>query len=69
MPEISGLEFARRVRSICPNVRIFLLTAFEGGIANTSDLASIDQILLKPISVEKLKDAILLDPAGSQAAL
>ena len=69
MPEISGLEFARQVRSICPNIRIFLLTAFEGGLGNTSELASIDQILLKPISVEKLKDAILLDPAGSQAAL
>ncbi len=69
MPEISGLEFARRVRSICPNIRIFLLTAFEGGLGNASELASIDQILLKPISVEKLKDAILLDPAGSLAAL
>jgi signal transduction histidine kinase/ActR/RegA family two-component response regulator len=69
MPEISGLEFARQVRSICPNIRIFLLTAFEGGLANTSEIASIDQILLKPISVERLKDAILLDPADSQAAL
>ncbi len=69
MPEISGLEFARRVRSICPKIRIFLLTAFEGGLGNTSELASIDQILLKPISVEKLKNAILLDPAGSLTAL
>jgi CheY-like chemotaxis protein len=69
MPEISGLEFARQVRSICPNIRIFLLTAFEGGLGNTSELASIDQILLKPISVEKLKDAILLDPPGSLTAL
>jgi two-component SAPR family response regulator len=69
MPEISGLEFAHRVRSICPKIRIFLLTAFEGGLGNTSELASIDQILLKPISVEKLKNAILLDPAGSLTAL
>ena len=69
MPEISGVEFARRVRTICPRARIFLLTAFEGGLADTSELSCIDQILLKPVSKEKLKAALLFDSDGSQTAL
>ncbi|HIL81693.1 MAG TPA: response regulator [Myxococcales bacterium] len=58
MPGISGLEFARQAKQNCPGARVFLLTAFEGGLPEASDLSCIDEILLKPISMARLKKAI-----------
>ncbi|MDE0886437.1 MAG: ATP-binding protein [Myxococcota bacterium] len=58
MPKMSGVELAREARQHCSDTKIFLLTAFEGGIPESSDLSAIDEILLKPISMAKLKQAI-----------
>jgi signal transduction histidine kinase/CheY-like chemotaxis protein len=58
MPKMSGVELAREAKQHWPSTKIFLLTAFEGGIPESSDLSVIDEILLKPISMAKLREAI-----------
>jgi len=58
MPEMSGVEFARRAHEIDPNPRIFLLTAYEGGLNDASQIPSISAILQKPMSAAKMSAAI-----------
>jgi CheY-like chemotaxis protein len=58
MPEISGIEFARRANQIDSNSGIFLLTAYEGGLDDGTHLPFIDAILRKPLRSDTLNVAI-----------
>jgi DNA-binding NtrC family response regulator len=58
MPGLSGVELAKKVRESHPGIRILLLTGFEGGLAEYSDLSFIDQIMRKPIRKADLLEAV-----------
>ncbi|MEE3332389.1 MAG: ATP-binding protein [Myxococcota bacterium] len=58
MPEMSGVEFARRAHEVNSNSRIFLLTAYEGGLDGASQIPFIEVILRKPMSATTLNAAI-----------
>lgn len=57
MPDIDGLETARRVRSLCPNVKVILLSGQATALEFLSDpqQAQFDfQLLAKPIHPDAL---------------
>ena len=58
MPELSGVEFAEQVRSLAPEIRILLLTGFEGGLAEYPDISFIDRVLRKPVRKAELLKAV-----------
>jgi len=58
MPELSGVEFAEQVRSLAPETRILLLTGFEGGLAEYTDISFIDRVLRKPVRKAELLKAV-----------
>jgi signal transduction histidine kinase len=58
MPEMSGIEFARRAKQINSNSGIFLLTAYDGGIDDETHPPFIDVILRKPLRAGTLNAAI-----------
>lgn len=59
MPKMSGLEFIKEVRKIDSDVRIIMLTAFNEQ-QNLSDAVKLglDDFLLKPVNIIKLKNAL-----------
>jgi DNA-binding NtrC family response regulator len=63
MPALSGIELAKKVKEINPNVKVLLLTGFglrsiEFSKASPSTTV-VDGFLQKPISIKKLNDKIL----------
>ncbi len=63
MPELSGMQLAKKIKEINPNVKILLLTG-SGVIDNAaSDMSpsttGIDGFVQKPIGITKLTDKIL----------
>jgi len=67
LPGMSGLEFARKLREDRPDVKVFLMTAYEGEVAARKAFAiRADGYLTKPFAMETLKD-MLLSHLGSAA--
>src|SRR5258707_756516 len=61
MPELSGIELARRIFALCPTCRIFLLSATELSLVETwfAKAPTPDFIFFsKPVQVVKLLDAV-----------
>ena len=59
MPNMDGLEFARKIRSIEPNLPIILMTGY--GLALTPEqieAAGIHQLLIKPTTIHALGTAV-----------
>ncbi|HWR84349.1 MAG TPA: response regulator, partial [Candidatus Deferrimicrobium sp.] len=57
MPGISGLEVARRIRAISPEVPIVLVTGWEASISHSElQQAGISQVLNKPFRIEQLTE-------------
>jgi two-component system cell cycle sensor histidine kinase/response regulator CckA len=63
MPALSGIELAKKVKEINPNVKVLLLTGFGlkvMKISKASDSTSVvDGFVQKPIATTKLADKIL----------
>jgi DNA-binding NtrC family response regulator len=63
MPSISGIELAKKVKEVNPNVKVLLLTGFAlRDIEYSKDSPStsiVDGFVQKPIPIEKLTDKIL----------
>lgn len=63
MPALSGIELAKKVKEINPNVKVLLLTGFglrDMEISKASDSTSVvDGFVQKPIATTKLADKIL----------
>jgi len=60
MPEMDGIETARRLRSSGSTLRIVLITAFgKDDVRALSERAKIDAFLVKPVSQSSLLDTIL----------
>lgn len=61
MPKVNGIELARRVKKLRPNMKIILMSGFE--INNeewqkTMPSSRVDYFLVKPISKKELIEAI-----------
>lgn len=60
MPDLSGIEVARRLMAMGNNIPVVLITGWEASIPN-SDLVSagISRVLYKPFRIEQLSELIL----------
>lgn len=62
MKSISGIQLAKQVKEVNPNVKVLLLTGSEMGGKEFSEFSasiSIDGFIQKPITIGKLTDKIL----------
>jgi two-component system response regulator ChvI len=62
MPSLSGMQLARKVKEINPNVKVVLMTAFEIRDEEFSKVfpsTSVDGFVQKPIGIRELTDKIL----------
>ena len=62
MPRLSGMQLARKVKEINPNVKVVLMTAFEIRDEEFSKVfpsTSVDGFVQKPIGIKDLIDKIL----------
>ena len=59
MPEMNGLEFARRAKEICPEVEIILLTGYdEFEFAKSAIHIGVSEYLLKPVNFKEMHTAV-----------
>jgi len=61
MPQMNGFEFIKKVKEIKPEIKVFLMTAFEiNDIEFRRVLPStrIDEFIQKPISIERLNTLV-----------
>ena len=59
MPDISGLETAKQIRALHPEVPIILVTGWEASIDRRQlTQAGISDVLYKPFRIEQLTDII-----------
>jgi response regulator RpfG family c-di-GMP phosphodiesterase len=61
MPKMNGFEFIKIVKKIKPEVKVFLMTAFEINHTEFSRLlpdVKIDKLIEKPISIKELSTII-----------
>jgi CheY-like chemotaxis protein len=59
MPEISGLELARRLNELSPRIPIIMITGWGASVDSEKlRLAGVDYILYKPFRLEQLSDII-----------
>jgi DNA-binding NtrC family response regulator len=57
MPGMNGFEFIREVKEINPDIKVFLMTAFEINnleFSNAISSLKVDEFITKPITFEKL---------------
>ena len=62
MPALSGIQLARKVKEVNPNVKVILMTAFEIRDEEFSKVfpsTQVDGIVQKPISIKDLTNKIL----------
>jgi DNA-binding NtrC family response regulator len=62
MPSLSGIQLARKVKEIHPNVRVVLMTAFEIRDEEFSKVfpsTNVDGFVQKPISIRELINKVL----------
>ena len=62
MPALSGIQLARKVKEINPNVKVVLMTAFEvrdNEFSTVLPSTSIDGFVQKPIRIKELTNKIL----------
>jgi DNA-binding response OmpR family regulator len=62
MPSISGIQLAKKVKEINPNVKVLALTAFkikDNEFSKVSPSTSIDGFIQKPVGNRELTDKIL----------
>jgi YesN/AraC family two-component response regulator len=62
MPGLSGMQRARKVKEINPNVKVVLMTAFEikdNEFSKVFPSTQVDGFVQKPIGIRDLTDKIL----------
>jgi DNA-binding NtrC family response regulator len=68
MPTINGIELAKRIKKLRPEMKIILMTAFEihkNEWQKTLPSAQVDEFIQKPISTRELVEAIKKCANGS----
>ncbi len=71
MPDMDGLETAKRIRAASPSMRIVMVTAFgREDVRSEAERAGIEAFLVKPVSPSSLLDAVvsLFAPEARKAA-
>ncbi len=59
MPDLSGIELARQMLRICPDLPIILTTGYHGALTEEQvQAAGIRAMLLKPVALESLAAAV-----------
>ncbi len=70
MPSISGIQLAKRVKEVNPNVKVVLMTAFEIRDSEFSKVfpsTHVDGFIQKPIDIRELTSkisSIIVEPNG-----
>jgi two-component system cell cycle sensor histidine kinase/response regulator CckA len=62
MPQLSGIQLARKVKEINPNVKVILMTAFEirdNEFSKVFPSTQVDGFVQKPIGIKELSEKIL----------
>jgi YesN/AraC family two-component response regulator len=62
MPALSGMQLARKVKEVNPNVKVVLMTAFEikdNEFSKVFPSTHVDGFVQKPIGIRDLTDKIL----------
>jgi two-component system response regulator YesN len=62
MPALSGIQLARKVKEVNPNVKVVLMTAFEirdNEFSTVFPSTSVDGFVQKPIGIGHLTNKIL----------
>jgi two-component system cell cycle sensor histidine kinase/response regulator CckA len=62
MPALSGIQLARKVKEVNPNVKVVLMTAFEirdNEFSTVFPSTSVDGFVQKPIGIRELTNKIL----------
>ncbi len=62
MPGLSGIQLARKVKAVNPNVKVVLMTAFEirdNEFSKVFPSTQVDGFVQKPIGIKELTDRIL----------
>ncbi len=62
MPEMSGIQLARKVKDINPSIKVVLMTAYEikdNKFSKVSPSIQVDGFIQKPISITELTNKIL----------
>ena len=62
MPFLSGMQLARKVKEINPNVKTILLTAFaikDNEFSKVFPSTQVDGFVQKPVGIKELTDKIL----------
>jgi len=57
MPELSGIELAKKIAKINPKIQIVFVTAYEQYALKAFEVSAI-HYLLKPVTIDKLNEAI-----------
>lgn len=58
MPEMNGLELAEKLNEYYPNEKIVMLTATSAFATRSKSLPEGMRLIQKPLSVDKLKEAL-----------
>jgi DNA-binding response OmpR family regulator len=62
MPALSGIQLARKVKEVNPNVKVLLLTALgirDNEVSDVSSSTNVDGFIQKPVGNRELTDKIL----------
>ena len=62
MPSLSGIQLAKKVKEINPNVKIVLMTGFEirdNEFSKVFPSTSVDGFVQKPVGIKELANKIL----------
>ena len=62
MPSLSGIQLAKKVKEINPNVKVVLMTGFEirdNEFSKVFPSTSVDGFVQKPIGIKELANKIL----------
>ena len=62
MPALSGIQLARKVKEVNPNVKVLLLTALgirDNEVYDVSSSTNVDGFIQKPVGNKELTDKIL----------
>ena len=56
MPELDGIELARRALAAKPGLKVLMISGFAGGMERTADLVALGiRSLVKPVALEAVR--------------
>ena len=66
LPDIDGLQVCRQLNHLCPDLALFLVTAYRNTeVINSAKQCGVDRIIDKPIVLEELFATLAASAAGA----